>query len=300
MTTGVLLMAYGSPETLDDVAPYLRDIRAGRPVSDAAIEELAARYTRVGLPTPLLATTRAQARALQDALGDGFTVAVGMKHRQPWIADGVRDLQEANVDRIVGIAAAPHYATISIDGYAARVTAAIGTAGPAVAFGMVRHWYDQPAFISLVARNVTAALEGWPTRGTKVFFTAHSLPARIIEQGDPYLDQLLASAEMVVAQAGPDLDWEFAFQSASATGEPWLGPDVLERIDAHADAGGERALIVPIGFVADHLEILFDIDVQAAEHAQARGIEMRRVRSPNTDPLLADAMAAAVREVLAQ
>jgi protoporphyrin/coproporphyrin ferrochelatase len=298
MTTGVLLMAYGSPDTLDDVAPYLRDIRAGRAVSDAAVEELTGRYAQIGVPSPLLATTRAQARALSGALGEGFTVAVGMKHWQPWIVDGVRELSAASVDRIVGIAAAPHYATISIDGYAARVEAAIESTCAGIPFRMVRQWYDQPAFISLVARNIAAALEGWPTRGTKIFFSAHSLPARIIEQGDPYRDQLVASSEAVIARAGRDLEWESTFQSASATGEPWLGPDLLERIDAHADAGGERALVVPIGFVADHLEILFDIDVQAAERAAARGVELRRVRSPNADPALAEAMAAAIRGVL--
>lgn len=295
MTTGVLLMAYGSPNTLDEVGPYLRDIRSGRPVSDAAIEELTGRYARIGVPSPLLATTRAQAQALRDALGEGFRVAVGMKHWQPWIADGVCQLLAANVDCVVGIAAAPHYATISIDGYAARAEAGIRNADAETAFRMVGQWWDQPAFTALVARNITSALGGWPARGTKVFFTAHSLPARIIEQGDPYRDQLLASSEAVVAHAGLDTDWEFAFQSASATGEPWLGPDLLERIDAHAGAGGERALVVPIGFVADHLEILFDIDVEATEYAAERGVELRRVRSPNADPLLAEAMAAAIR-----
>lgn len=298
MTVGVLLMAYGSPGSPDDVRPYLEDIRGGRPVSDPAVDELTERYQRIGLPSPLTDVTHCQAAGLRDALGDGFAVAVGMKHWTPRIASGVRDLLEARATRIVGIAAAPHYSGISIGGYESRVRAAIDEAGATVPVRMVAAWYEQPAFVRLVANTIGEALAGWDAAATRVIFTAHSLPARILAGGDPYRDQLHASAGAIATAAGAP-DWGFAFQSASATGEPWLGPDLLEAIDVVAKEGGTRVLVAPIGFVADHLEILYDVDVEAAEHATSLGVDLRRVRSPNDDPLLIEAMAAAVRsEVL--
>ena len=296
MTTGVLLMAYGSPESASDVRAYLGDIRAGRPVSDDAVDELTERYQRIGMPSPLLRLTRAQARALRAALGGGFVVEIGMKHWHPRIADGVERLLAAGVEEIVGIAAAPHHSRISIGGYEQRLRDAL--AGRA-ALRMVASWHDEPAFIKLVAGNVADALDGDDIAGTRVFFTAHSLPERITQEGDPYVEQLRASAS-AVARASNVSDWELAFQSASATGEPWLGPDLLERLDAAADDAVPRALVVPIGFVADHLEILYDVDIQAADRAKQLGITMRRVRSPNDDALLAEAMASAVLRELAR
>ncbi|MFP5225707.1 MAG: ferrochelatase [Actinomycetota bacterium] len=295
MTTAVLLMAYGSPRSLDEVAPYLRDIRGGKPIRPGLLEDLTERYRMIGGSSPLLEMTRAQAAAVASALGPGFHVAVGMKHWHPYIAEAIETLP-ADVDRLIGVALAPHYSSISIGGYEARVREVLITARPGLAFSMVDSWYGEPAFIELVARNVRDALDGWDPGTTRVFFTAHSLPERIVAAGDPYLDQLLGSAKLVADAAGVP-DHAFAFQSSSVTGEPWLGPDILEALTAYAEQGGTRAVICPVGFVADHLEILYDIDIEAAAHAEKVGLALRRTRSPNADPLLADAIEQVVRSV---
>lgn len=293
MTTGVLLMAYGSPRSLDEVEPYLRDIRGGKPVRPGLLDDLTGRYRTIGGCSPLLQTTRAQALSVASVLGPDFYVTVGMKHWHPYIAEAIEVLP-AHVDRLIGVALAPHYSSISIGGYESRVREALAAARPTLAFSMVRSWCDEPAFIDLVARNVRDAIDGWSPETVRVFFTAHSLPERIIASGDPYRDQLLASSKLVADAAGVP-DHTFAFQSASVTGEPWLGPDILDALSAYADEGGERAVICPLGFVTDHLEILYDIDIEAAEHARKIGLALRRTRSPNADPLLARAIESVVR-----
>lgn len=294
MRTGVLLMAYGSPDSLDEVEPYLVEIRGGKPIRPGLVSDLTDRYRRVGGRTPLLAITRAQAEAVRRELGTSFPVAIGMKHWRPTIHDGAADLVAGGVDHVVGIALAPHYSAISIGGYASRAVAAFAESN--VTFEMVESWYDEPGFVELVATNVRRALGEWPAASTRVFFTAHSLPERILADGDPYLDQLIASAKLVADAAGVG-EHVFAFQSASTTGEPWLGPDIGAALSAFAAEGGTRAVICPIGFVTDHLEILFDLDIEASEHARSLGIELRRVRSPNDDPALASVLARIVRRI---
>jgi ferrochelatase len=292
MTEAVLLMAYGSPRSLDEVEPYLRDIRGGRAVSAESVAELTERYRRAGVPSPLLEVSRRQAEALQASMPER-RVYVGMKHWHPYIREAVGQIVADGASRVTGVALAPHYSRISIGGYADRVRAAAEELGGTFTFTMVESWYRQEPFVRLVARNLGAALDGWGE--ARVFFSAHSLPARILHEGDPYRDQLLDSAAMIAERAGID-DWEFAFQSASATGEPWLGPDIVERLTSFAAEGGKRAVVAPIGFVTDHLEILFDIDVECAELAQRLGFELRRIASPNDDPLLAEALRDAVAE----
>lgn len=297
MRTGILVMAYGSPNSLDEVRPYLDDIRGGRPISEALLDDLTMRYRTVGVPSPLLETTRKQAAGVAAALADlDVLVDVGMKHWVPLIAEGMRALLDRGARRIVGIAAAPHFSSISIGGYEHRARAALDRLAPEVPFTMIESWYAQPAFVELEARLLTEQTAMFD--GARVFFTAHSLPERILADGDPYRDHLLHSAGLIAAAAGVR-DWSFAFQSASATGEPWLGPDILAALDDYAREGGARAIVAPIGFVTDHLEILYDIDELAQQRAHDRGIELRRIRLPNDDALLADAMAAAVRAVIA-
>lgn len=293
MTTGVLLMAYGSPDRLEDVEPYLRDIRGGKPIRAGLLEDLTERYRRVGLPSPLLEITQRQAAGVQSALGEAFTVAVGMKHWQPSIHDGLGEL--LTTERVVGLALAPHYSTISIGGYASRVRAAIDDLAPELPFDMIESWYHDEAFVELVARNLREVM---PAGDAHVFFTAHSLPQRILAEGDPYRDQLLSSAKLVADAAGASYH-SFAFQSASETGEPWLGPDIRDALTQYAAEGGRRAVLCPIGFVTDHLEILYDLDVEAAEHAARLGLELRRVRSPNDDPAFVRALAGIVRRAAA-
>jgi ferrochelatase len=287
-------MAYGSPRILDEVEGYYTDIRGGRAPSAEALADLTARYERVGVPSPLEEITRRQAAALERALAgrgpDGSDIAcyVGMKHWNPFIREAAAQIAADGVEKLVGLALAPHYSKMSIGGYESRLLAAKDELGAGFEVAMIDSWYDEPGFIDLVASNIREAVAGWP--GFRIFFTAHSLPERAMAGGDPYRDQLLASSKLAAGAAGVS-DWEFAFQSASATGEPWLGPDIGDRLRAFAGEGGRRALVAPIGFVADHLEILFDVDVECAEEATRLGLELRRIASPNDDPRLIDTLA---------
>ena len=280
--TGILCMAYGSPATEADIEPYFTHIRGGRPPSAEALEELKERYRAIG-SSPLTEITRAQARALSERTG--LPAFAGMKHAAPFIADAAAEARNAGVKRLIGLPLAPHYARMSLGAYERSLRDA--WTGELV---FVPGFHNHPAFIRAVQRLLADALaDGRPDR---LFFTAHSLPARIIAEGDPYKDQLLASCHLVAA--GMDLPaWEFAFQSQSRTGEPWLGPDVLEAVDR---SGARDVLVCPIGFVADHLEILYDLDVEAQKFAAAKGIRLRRTRSLNADPEFVDVLARVVAD----
>jgi len=293
-------MAYGSPNHLDEVEAYLADIRQGRSSPPAAVEELKDHYRRVGVPTPLLGVTRELAlkleRALNESAGESasFSVHVGMKHWIPRIASAVLEIERSGADRLVGIVLAPHYARISIGGYRRQIEQALGRAAHPVPLDFVESWHDLPDYLQTVAENVREQLGSFShPRRVVVIFTAHSLPARILAEGDPYKDQLLFSAEQIARRAEADR-WEFSFQSQSQTGEPWLGPDLLETLERLARSGERQVLVAPIGFVADHLEILFDLDVEARESAAELGLELRRTRMLNADPRFVAALAGLV------
>ena len=285
MKPAVLLMAYGSPSDLSDIRPYLEDIRSGRPASDRAVEELTERYRRIGGRSPLDEVTESQRAALETELE--LPVFVGMKHWAPRIAEAVDRAVAGGADVVVGIVLAPHYSKLSIQGYRERLEDAL--AGRAE-LRFVDSWHTHDPYIAVLADRV---------RGTDahVVFTAHSLPARILDEGDPYREQLLETSELVAERAGIER-WSFAFQSASPTGEPWLGPDILEELDALAERGAESVLVCPIGFVSDHLEILWDIDVEARERAAELGLELDRIESLNDDPAFIRGLAELCREVV--
>jgi protoporphyrin/coproporphyrin ferrochelatase len=278
-------MAYGSPERIEDIRPYLEDIREGRPVSDEAVEELTERYRRIGGRSPLDEVSERQRAALERELG--LPVYVGMKHWRPRIADAVEAALANDAERIVGIVLAPHYSALSIAGYRERLESAL--AGRAE-LRFVESWYDHEPFLDVLAERV---------RGTDahVVFTAHSLPERILAMGDPYREQLLETSRLVAERAGLER-WSFAFQSASATGERWLGPDILEELDDLHGRGVRKVLVCPVGFVSDHLEILWDIDVEARERAAELGLELDRIESLNDDPAFVRALAQLVRQVV--
>jgi protoporphyrin/coproporphyrin ferrochelatase len=278
-------MAYGSPERIEDIRPYLEDIREGRPVSDEAVEELTERYRRIGGRSPLDEVSERQRAALERELG--LPVYVGMKHWRPRIADAVEAALANDAERIVGIVLAPHYSALSIAGYRERLESAL--AGRAE-LRFVESWYDHEPFLDVLAERV---------RGTDahVVFTAHSLPERILAMGDPYREQLLETSRLVAERAGLER-WSFAFQSASATGERWLGPDILEELDDLHGRGVRKVLVCPVGFVSDHLEILWDIDVEARERAAELGLELDRIASMNNDPAFVRALAELVRQVV--
>jgi protoporphyrin/coproporphyrin ferrochelatase len=294
-TTAVIVMAYGSPERPEDIPAYFADIRGGRPVSQDRVEELAERYRRIGGTSPLNEITERQRAGLEAELG--LPVYTGMKHWQPRIADAAEAARDGGATRLVGIVLAPHYSRLSVGGYRDRLEASLNGN---VELRFVENWHDHEPFVSLVADRVFAKLDehGWRGDG-HVVFTAHSLPQRILSEGDPYREKLLETARLAAARDGlPGGRWSFAFQSESQTGEPWLGPDILEHLDhLHAD-GVRRVLVAPVGFVADHLEILWDLDVEARQRAGELGIELDRIVSLNDDPAFIRALADLVRKEL--
>ncbi len=301
----VLLMAYGTPNSLDEIEPYYTDIRGGRKPSPENLKELIARYQQIGGRTPLLDITREQARALQAQLGDDFRVYIGMKHWHPYITQAVDEIARDGLRRVIALALAPHYSRFSIDGYIQRVRDAIARSGAPLEVTYVESWNDHPLFLKSIAERMEAARATFSARDwqdIEVIFSAHSLPERILQSNDPYPQELRETCEGVAALLGLPR-WRFAYQSAGRTGEKWLGPDILDTLDEIASRRGEqplattsRVLIAPIGFVADHLEVLYDIDVECAERAQSLGLEMRRIESPNASPPFIAALAAIVRE----
>ena len=297
MRTAVVAMAYGTPATVDDVPAYFTDIVGGRPVRPEAVEELAERYRRIGGSSPLAAITDRQAGALARELR--LPVYVGMKHWTPRIGEAAARALEDGAERIVGLVLAPHYSRMSIGGYRERLEGALDGAAELV---FIESWHDHSPFLDVLAERVRTSLASRPLVGERgrphLVFTAHSLPERVLAAGDPYRDQLLETSRLVAERVGSER-WSFAFQSESATGEPWLGPDILDELETLAETGVRSVLVVPIGFVSDHLEILWDIDVEAREKAAQLGLELDRTASLNDDPAFIRALASLVRQAVA-
>jgi len=299
---GVLLMAYGSPETLDDVEAYYTQIRGGRKPSPEALARLKERYRRIGGRSPLLEITYAQARALEQALNVNesagrFRVYVGMLHWRPFIGEAVARMVSDGIQEAVGLTLTPHYSRMSVGAYFAAARQALQEP---LNIRFVESWHDHPLFLEALAAHVREGLTRLPAGGSgrlTVVFTAHSLPERILEWDDPYPRQLQETCAAVAQRAGL-ARWRFAYQSAARTAEPWLGPDVLEVLDELAQRDNQAVLICPVGFVADHLEILYDIDVECRERAEELGLRLERTASPNDDPRFIRALAALVKESL--
>jgi protoporphyrin/coproporphyrin ferrochelatase len=283
----VLLMAYGSPDRLEQVEAYYTDIRRGSPPPPHLLVELLGRYRAIGGGSPLSRIVEEQRAAVESALAAGglpVPVYAGMRHIEPRIGDIVRGMAADGVERFVAIALAPQRSS-NAAGYRRAVDAALGSIGedaPTVSF--VDSWFDQPRFIEALADTTREALARFPDPGrVRVMFTAHSLPARVLADGDPYPDELAGTARLVAERVGLER-YEFSFQSAGRTGEPWLGPDILAEIRRLAADGVTELVIRPVGFVADHLEVLYDIDIEAQGVAREVGIHLERARSMNTDP----------------
>jgi ferrochelatase len=288
----VLLMAYGGPGSLDEVEPYLNDVRGGRPTSAELLQEVRERYARIGGRSPILELTRAQAAGVARALGAGFQVYVGMRHWHPYIRETVDEIVRAGHRAVVGVVMAPHYSAMSVGAYEKNLLEA---AQGRVETALVRSWGDHPAFLEAVAERVAQALQRFPSpSAVQVIFTAHSLPQRSLATGDPYSDELRASAAAVAKRRGLD-GWRLAYQSAGATADPWLGPDAGDVLTELAAAGRNAFLLVPIGFVCDHVEILYDIDITYRAVAERLGVHLERTTSLNDDPGLLAAVADVVR-----
>jgi ferrochelatase len=292
VTTGVLVMAYGTPSGPDDVERYYTDIRRGRPPAPEQLQALKDRYDAIGGTFPLAKITAAQVSGIAAHLGDGYAVRAGFKHASPTIEESARALADEGAQRIVGLVLAPHYAGASVGEYARRAAAATG-----VPTDTIESWHLLPAYLDFLARAVADALSTLPEHGrheADVVFTAHSLPERAVPPDDPYPDQVLATAEAVATTA--DLvRWSTAWQSAGRTNDTWLGPDVRDVLRTRAEAGESGVVVCACGFVADHLEVVYDLDVEAAALARELGIPFARTRSVNDDPAVLAGLADLVR-----
>jgi len=304
MTTravGVVLMAYGTPTGRADVERYYTDIRRGRPPTADQLADLVGRYDAIGGVSPLAERTEAQRVALQVALderaGSGrFEVVLGMKHSLPTIDDAVRSLADDGVGRAVGLVLAPHFSALSVGEYVERLTAAADSVQISVT--PIESWHLEPAYLDFCAAAVKAGLAALPS-GAGVVFTAHSLPERILATGDPYPVQLHETAAAVAQRAGlSGDDWTTAWQSAGRTPEPWLGPDVGAVITELAAAGRPGVLVSACGFVADHLELLYDLDIVARRHAESVGLAFARTTAVNDDPDVMAALAGLVAKAV--
>jgi len=290
----VILMAYGSPDRLSDVPAYYADIRGGRPIRPEQLDDLVARYRALGIddaqgPSPLNAITEDTRASLERVLG--LPVFTGMRHWQPRIGAAVEDALERGHDTLVGLVLAPHWSSLSIAKYLELFEQAVARRAET---RFVREWGTEPGFVELLGQRIRAARRA----DSHVVFTAHSLPARIVEIGDTYPESLLQTARLVADRAAIS-DWSFAFQSESPTGEPWLGPDILDHLTELRRSGVEEVLVCPVGFVSDHLEIRWDIDVEAVERARELGLRLTRIAMPNADPDFVETLATIVRRELA-
>jgi ferrochelatase len=306
---GVLVMAYGSPSSPDDIEAYYTHIRRGRPPTPELLADLTARYAAIGGVSPLAERTRRQVAAIREALDrsapGSFVVTAAFKHAAPFVEDGVDELAAAGAGAVVALVLAPHWSAMSVGEYLGRARAQAARHGLEVRG--VESWHDEPAYIDFLVRAVADARARLPA-ASKVLFTAHSLPARILEQGDPYPAELRRTAELVARRAAlPEWSgWAVCWQSAGRTPEPWIGPDVLEVITdlaAHYRAAGwdgtpraRGVLVCPAGFVSEHLEVLYDLDIEAARVAESAGLAFARTAVPDDDPGVMAALAGRVIE----
>lgn len=308
---GVLVMSYGTPRDRDDIEPYYTDIRRGRPPTPDALADLVARYEAIGGISPLAAITEAQrariAAELDRLAPSRYDVRCGFKHADPKVDVAAAALAESGVERIVGVVLAPHYSSASVGGYLAAMddgsAASAERTGSRVPAVGIESWATEPTLVDHLAADLRTRLASVRSatgdRRPMVLFTAHSLPRRVIDGGDPYADELRSTAEAVAARLSLEegVDWRIAWQSAGRTPEPWIGPDVLDVIDELADDGVGGVVVCACGFVADHLEVLYDLDIEAAGRAADRGLAFERTASVGDDPVVMAALARRVHEL---
>jgi len=295
-----LLLAYGTPNNIDRMQCYLSDIRGGRPMSEEFVEEFKHRYSLIG-GSPLTALTYQQAKKTGEELqrrGYDIAVYVGMRHWSPWIKDAIGQMYLHGIEEAVAIVMAPHYSSMSIGKYWDKIEEAQRLHGTKINFSYINSWYKQEKFLQAIEARVRAGLEKFSPDvrdKVKVVFSAHSLPERLIKMGDPYDNELKDNAKIVAGRLG-NIDWMFSYQSAAHTGEPWLGPQIEDVVVDLAQKGYKHLLVAPIGFVCDHVEVLFDIDVESKQIAQENGIQLERIEMMNSAPLFIEAVADAIVE----
>jgi len=297
---GVLIMAYGGPNSLKEIPGYLADIRSGRVTTPAVLREISHNYEQIGGKSPLLEITRQQVAAIDDQLDERFRCYLGMRHWAPWIEETVAVMIDDGISHAVSLVLAPHYSKMSVAKYQKKIEDGLAMYHGDIHFENIASYHDAPKYVEALANRVRQGLEHWPEeeRGdVHVIFSAHSLPVRIMKMGDPYDEQLRETARLVAREAGlPEEQWSWSYQSAGRSPEPWLGPQIEEHIPELANQGVTKVVSVPVGFVSDHVEILYDIDIQAKEAAQKHGVKLVRPPALNTDPLFIEQLAELIRE----
>ena len=296
---GVLVMAYGAPTSLEEIPGYLADIRSGRPTPAYVVEEITENYRTIGGGSPLLGVTRAQVDALAERLGDGYRCYLGMRHWSPWIEEVVGEMVDDGVTHAVGLVLAPHFSALSVARYQQKVADGLELYRGRIDFAHVSSYHDSPGLVEAFAGRVEEGLSRWAEDerdGIHVVFSAHSLPERVLADGDPYDAQCRETARLVAERAGvPEDRWSWAYQSAGRTPEPWAGPDLGDHLVALAERGVRDVVSVPVGFVSDHVEVLFDVDVKARKVAESVGIRLERPPALNDDRVFVEALAELVR-----
>jgi ferrochelatase len=294
---GLLVMAYGGPDNIDEVEPYLLDVRGYRPTAPEIIHEVRERYREIGGRSPILEQTQEQASALEAALnadGKDFKAFVGMRHWHPYIKDTLAEMQAQGIQRVVGLAMAPHYSRMSIGAYFKKIE----EAGLPIEIAPIQDWHLLPGYLDALVCRVRDALERFPAEVRKqvpIIFSAHSLPERILTWNDPYPEQLRETVDAVMQRLG-DQPHDFAFQSAAISNEPWLGPDVSVLIERYAEQGQKNIISCPIGFVCEHVEVLYDIDIVYQKLSKSLGVRLERIEMVHTAPQMIDGLAQLVRQ----
>jgi ferrochelatase len=296
-------MAYGAANSLDEIAPYLADIRAGRPPNPELIEEVKRRYRMMGGKSPLLEITKRQARGVEDALnrdGGDFTVYIGMRHWHPYIKDTVAVMAKEGIREIVAMCLTPYYSKMSVGAYYKQLDQAVADSGGAFEIRRVESWNDHPLLIEAIAEKVQKALDRFPKEiapKVPILFSAHSLPERILRENDPYPQELAETVGLVMKRIGAN-PHRFAYQSQGRTPEPWLGPEAGAMINELYDQGHRHVLMAPIGFISDHMETLYDVDVMYREQCEAKKMRLERAESLNDTPKFIQAIASTLRNQL--
>jgi protoporphyrin/coproporphyrin ferrochelatase len=296
-TIGLLVMAYGGPSNLDDVEPYLMDVRGYRPTSPDVVHEVRERYRAIGGRSPILERTRAQANAIEAVLNEhkqDFKVFVGMRHWHPFIKDTLAQMRAKGIERTVGLVMAPHYSRMSVEAYFKKIEEANSN----MKVARIAYWHLLPEYLDALVVRIQIALERFPASvraDVPVIFTAHSLPERILEWGDPYPHQLHETAEALMQRLA-SRPYEFAYQSAAISPEPWLGPDASEVMERYTAEGYRHMLICPIGFVCEHVEILHDIDIVYQDLAKKLGVQLERIEMLNDSSKMIQGLARLVRQ----
>ena len=297
---GVLMMAYGGPNALNEIPGYLADIRSGRPTTPAVLEEITGNYSKIGGKSPLLEFTKAQVDAVAKHFGEDVTFYLGMRHWAPWIEDAVEEMISDGITHAVSMVLAPHFSKMSVAKYQAKIEAGLQMHRGDIEFHHIMSYHDAPKYIHALANRVRVGIEHWPPEerdDVHVVFSAHSLPVRIMKMGDPYDSQLRETARLVAQEAKlRDDQWSWSYQSAGRSPEPWLGPQLEEYLPELAEKGVKKVVSIPVGFVCDHVEILFDIDIEAQNAVKNTGLTLVRPEALNTDPLFIEQLAILIEE----